>query len=120
MHKLAVWVDICRAVHWAALYVWCDRMRRSGRIQLALPLVARDWPAISTSRLAPVSDRLNFEELFHAAELGDTVACEIRDRCLNVWSVAAIAMVHAYDPEILVMGGGVLKREATIVPFVQK
>jgi len=61
----------------------------------ALPLVARDWPAISTSRLAPVSDRLNFEELFHAAELGDTV-------------------------EILVMGGGVLKREATIVPFVQK
>jgi glucokinase len=86
----------------------------------ALPLIARDWPAISTSRLAPVIDRLNFEELFHAAELGDSVACEIRDRCLNVWSVAAIAMVHAYDPEILVMGGGVLKREATIIPFVQK
>jgi glucokinase len=85
----------------------------------ALPLIARDWPGVSTSRLAAITDQLNFEQLFKAAELGDIVACEIRDRCLNVWSVAAVAMVHAYDPEILVMGGGVLRRQATIVPFVQ-
>jgi glucokinase len=29
-------------------------------------------------------------------------------------------MVHAYDPEILVMGGGVLKRADVIVPYVQR
>jgi glucokinase len=86
----------------------------------ALPLVAKDWRGISGSRLASVVERLNFEQLFEVAESGDAVACEIRERCLNVWSVAAIAMIHAYDPEILVIGGGVMKREAEIVPYVQK
>jgi len=86
----------------------------------ALPLIARDWNGISGSKLAPLVERLNFEQLFEEADSGDAVACEIRGRCLNVWSVAAIAMVHAYDPEILVMGGGVMRREAEIVPYVQK
>ena len=85
----------------------------------ALPLIAKDWPNISESCLAETVDELNFEQLFRAAEAGDSAACEIRDRCLNVWGVAALAMVHAYDPEILVMGGGVLKQEAAIIPFVQ-
>lgn len=85
----------------------------------ALPLVAKDWPNISRSCLAEVLDELNFEQLFRAADEGDSIAREIRDRCLNVWSVAALSMVHAYDPEVLVMGGGVLKQEAAIIPCVQ-
>jgi glucokinase len=85
----------------------------------ALPLIAKDWNGISGSKLAPMAERLNFEQLFATADAGDAVACEIRERCLNVWSVAAVAMIHAYDPEILVMGGGVMKREAEIVPYVQ-
>jgi glucokinase len=86
----------------------------------ALPLIAKDWPGILQSRLAPVIARLSFAQLFQAAEGGDSVAYEIRDRCLQVWSVAAVAMVHAYDPEVLVLGGGVLKSEKAIVPYVQR
>jgi glucokinase len=86
----------------------------------ALPLIAKDWPGISESRLAPLVARLDFAILFQAAEEGDTVACQIRDRCLQVWSVAAVGMVHAYDPEVLVLGGGVLKSKEAILPFVQK
>jgi glucokinase len=86
----------------------------------ALPLVAKGWPGISTSKLAAAGERLNFEILFETADRGDSVACEIRDRCLNVWSVAAIAMIHAYDPELLVMGGGVMKRAEAIIPYVQR
>lgn len=86
----------------------------------ALPLIAKDWKGISESKLAPMAERLNFEQLFDAADAGDAAALEIRERCLNVWSVAAVAMIHAYDPEILVMGGGVMKREAEVVPYMQK
>jgi glucokinase len=86
----------------------------------ALPLIAKDWPGVLESRLAPVMARLNFAQLFEAAEEGDRVASEIRDRCLQVWSVAAVAMVHAYDPEVLVLGGGVLNREKAIIPYVQR
>ena len=85
----------------------------------ALPLIAKEWPGIAASALAPLVATLNFEQLFGSADSGDAVASQIRDRCLEIWSVVALAMVHAYDPEIILMGGGVLKRHATIVPFVQ-
>ena len=86
----------------------------------ALPLIARDWPGIESSKLAKAGAGLNFQQLFEAADLGDGVAIGIRERCLNVWSVAAIGMVHAYDPEILVMGGGVMTGGDVIVDYVQK
>lgn len=28
-------------------------------------------------------------------------------------------MVHAYDPELIIIGGGIMKREATILPYLQ-
>jgi glucokinase len=86
----------------------------------ALPLIAKDWPGISQSRLATIVAKLDFAQLFKTADEGDTVAREIRDRCLTVWSVAAIALIHAYDPEVLLLGGGVLKSEKAILPFVQR
>ena len=86
----------------------------------ALPQIAKDWPGIESSGLANVDAGLNFQQLFEAADSGDGVAMGIRERCLNVWSVAAIGMVHAYDPEILVMGGGVMTRSDVIIGYVQK
>jgi glucokinase len=86
----------------------------------ALPLVAEKWPEIESSKLADVRSNLKFHQLFEAADAGDGVAIAIRERCLNVWSVAAIAMIHAFDPEILVMGGGVMKSADVIVEYMQK
>jgi glucokinase len=86
----------------------------------ALPQIAKDWPGIESSKLANAGAGLNFQQLFEAADAGDGVAMGIRERCLNVWSVAAIAMVHAFDPEILVMGGGVMKRGGVIIEYMQK
>ena len=44
---------------------------------------------------------------------------EIVDHCLHVWGAAAVAAVHAFDPELLVYGGGVMKSAAMILPFLQ-
>ncbi len=62
---------------------------------------------------------LNFQQLFKAADERDAVACEIRDRCLEIWGVAALSLVHAYDPEILVVGGGVMQSAHAILPAIQ-
>ncbi len=86
----------------------------------SLPLVAQEWPGISESALAPLAETLNFQQLFEAGDRGDRVAVEIRDRCLNVWGAAMLSLVHAYDPEVAVIGGGVVNRKDTIVPFIQK
>jgi glucokinase len=43
----------------------------------------------------------------------------LRDRCLNIWAVDAVALIHAYDPEVIVMGGGVMESADTIIPYVE-
>ncbi len=84
----------------------------------SLPVILREWPGFSQSRLA--NEPLNFERLFHWAEQGDRVAREVRDRCLHVWAADAIGLVHSFDPEIVVIGGGVMQSAHIIQPYMQK
>lgn len=85
----------------------------------SLPGVAREWPGFGGSALAG-KESLNFEDLFAQAEKGDPIAAEIRQHCLDVWAANAVALVHAYDPEIVVIGGGVMKSSDTILPAIQR
>jgi glucokinase len=84
----------------------------------SIPLVARDWQGYSNSALGK-DEPLNFEKLFRYAEHGDAVATALRDRCLQIWAASTTGLIHAYDPEIVVYGGGVMKSAGIILPFVQ-
>ena len=95
--------------------IGCTEAEASG---WAIPLIAQEWPGFAQSRLAREAS-VNFEALFRLAEERDPVALAIRDRCLKVWAVGTVGLVHAYDPEIVVFGGGVMKSADTILPFIQ-
>jgi glucokinase len=84
----------------------------------SIPLVARDWPGYADSALGK-DEPVNFEKLFRYAAQGDRVATALRDRCLSIWAASATGLIHAYDPEIVVYGGGVMKSADIIIPFVQ-
>jgi glucokinase len=84
----------------------------------SLPLVVKDWPGVSQSTLSKYS-HVGFKELFAEAGRGDSVAVAIRDRCLNIWAADAVGLVHAYDPEIIVMGGGVMQSASVILPYIE-
>ena len=81
----------------------------------ALPQVVAAWPAIETSRLAGVRP-LDFRGLFACANDGDPVAREIVRHCVHVWAVGVVGLVHAYGPELVVLGGGVMQNAAAILP----
>jgi glucokinase len=83
----------------------------------ALPIICHDWPGFAESALAQLT--INFENLFSSAAAGDSIAREIQHHCLNVWGAAAVAAIHAFDPELLVYGGGVMKSAEIIIPFIQ-
>jgi glucokinase len=83
----------------------------------SLPRICREWPGFETSLLATVE--LNFENLFRCAEANDHVAVSVREHCLKVWAANAVALIHAYDPEILVYGGGVMRSGDLVVKYVQ-
>ena len=95
--------------------IGCAEAEASG---WSMPLVARDWPGYAKSSLAVISP-LGFRELFDAALQGDEVATAVRNRCLEVWASNIVANVHAYDPEIVVIGGGVIQSADIIIPFIQ-
>ena len=84
----------------------------------SMPLVARAWPGFAESALAGI-ESLGFRELFTHAERGDAVASEVRERCLRVWAANAVSLIHAYDPEILILGGGAMQSAEPILSFVQ-
>lgn len=85
---------------------------------VSLPDVCRSHPKFSYSALATESS-LTFEALFHHLEQGDCVAQDVANRCLRVWAANIVGLVHAYDPELVVVGGGVMKSGAHILPFLQ-
>jgi glucokinase len=95
--------------------IGCAESEASG---WALPLVARSWEGFESSELA--TKKVDFENLFRCSENGDTVAGEVVDHCLNVWGATAVAAVHAFDPELLIFGGGVMKSADSILPFLEK
>ncbi|WP_263381281.1 ROK family protein [Granulicella arctica] len=81
----------------------------------ALPLIIRDWPGIEASSLFD-HPHLNFELLFDLASEGDTIAQSIAAHCIHVWSVGTVGLIHAYGPELVIFGGGVMKSATQILP----
>ena len=79
---------------------------------------ARNHPAFPTSELAR-AEKIDFETLFGLAAKGD-VCCEaLLKQSLGVWAVVLQNAVLAYDPEIVLLGGGVLRSPEVILPFME-
>ncbi len=85
---------------------------------VSLPEVCRAHPGFSQSSLA-AENQITFEKLFRHFAQGDRVAQDVTNRCLRVWAANLVGLVHAYDPELVIVGGGVMKSAAHILPFLQ-
>lgn len=83
----------------------------------SLPLVCAEWPGFAESALR--EREINFENVFACAAAGDRVALEVQQHCLRVWGATAVAAVHAFDPDVLLYGGGVMKSGDVVIPFIQ-
>lgn len=84
-----------------------------------LPTIAREHPGFAESRLAS-ADPLNYRAVFELAADGDAVAREIRDRSIRVWSAAAVSMIHAFDPEVVILAGGIMKSPEPTLSMMQR
>jgi len=95
--------------------IGCAEAEASG---WALPGIVQEFPGFAESSLSKLS-HVDFRQLFEAAVNGDKVAQAVRDRCLNIWAVDAVGLIHAYDPEVIVIGGGVMESANIILPYVE-
>ena len=93
----------------------CAEAEASG---FALPAVCREWPGFSNSTLAHAN--LKFKSLFDASAAGDAVAIQIRDYCLTIWGMMTVSAVHAFDPQVVIFGGGAMGAADQVLPFLQE
>ena len=42
----------------------------------------------------------------------------MRDHSLLVWGSLAVSLIHAYDPEVLILGGGIMASASVILPAI--
>lgn len=85
----------------------------------SLPGILKCHALFENSMLAKMKP-LDFKALFEAAECNDPLALEVRDHCLKSWGLGVVNMIHAYDPDKIILGGGVMKNHRKIIPFLQK
>jgi glucokinase len=63
---------------------------------------------------------IDFSKLFMAAKKGDSVAKEIKNHCIKIWAASIISYIHAYDPEQIILGGGILNSADDIIPIIKE
>ncbi len=83
-----------------------------------LPHQIENAAGYAQSQLAGEKE-VNFHRIFALAQQGDDLAVHIRDHCLKAWSLGIISLIHAYDPEKLVIGGGIMQSKDDILPVIQ-
>jgi glucokinase len=83
----------------------------------ALPGRSGSLPGIN----ALVADGVvDFEYLFRAAKENDQPAKELLNDCIRAWSAVMKNLIYAYDPEVIVLSGGVSASSGIIIPLLQK
>jgi glucokinase len=73
--------------------------------------------AASALRGEPV---LDYAAVFRHAAAGDSCAAAIRDHSLLVWATLVVNLIVAYDPERVIIGGGILASRDVILPAIQQ
>jgi len=84
-----------------------------------LPDLIRSNPGFESSLLNK-ENILDYEALFRNANSGDNLSNEILNHCFSVWSAGIITMIHAFDPELIILSGGIMKSSSIILPALQE
>ena len=62
----------------------------------------------------------DFKKLFDLYEKKDPLALEIIHHCRKAWAAGIISLIHAYDPEIVIVGGGIMDSGEYLLPYFQE
>ncbi len=84
-----------------------------------LEVLAKTRPDFAGSKLAAVA-KIDYEAIFTLAEQGDACSQALLQQSLKIWAVIMQNAVIAYDPAMVVLGGGVLRQHDIILPAMKQ
>lgn len=84
--------------------VGCLESEASGWV---LPELVRTHALYGESSLGEEA-QIGFKELLRHADAGDACAAAVRAHCFRYWGEALVSFIHMYDPERVIVGGGLM------------
>lgn len=86
----------------------------------ALPIIAREQPDFNESGLS-AEEKIDFLALKKWVLSGDKMAIRLLDQFNHYWSLGIKNLIHAYDPEVVILSGGVIKcGDMILKPLTEK
>ena len=65
-------------------------------------------------------EALNYKVLFTEAQAQDTLAQKILDENLSYLGISLVNLIHAFDPEKIILAGGIMKASDIIMPTISR
>jgi glucokinase len=81
--------------------------------------LAQAHPDFIGSKLAR-SAKIDYELIFSLAAQGDPCSQALQQQSLKIWAIVVQNAVIAYDPELVILGGGVLRQHELILRAVKQ
>ncbi|MBU7316600.1 ROK family protein [Paenibacillus oleatilyticus] len=85
----------------------------------ALNQAARRHPHYSQSRLSQLT-QLSYLAVLEEALSGDQAATDLLEHLISHWIAGIVNLIHAYDPEVVILSGGLMKSKDHIVPLLSE
>ncbi len=84
----------------------------------ALPTIAKESPQFQESALSR-AERIDYQAVFAEAARGDALAAELKASAIRDWTVVLANLIHQFDPERIVIGGGIMAGKEAILPLLE-
>lgn len=84
----------------------------------AIDSFVRSLPGFNQSEFNNNS-MISFRTIFEASARGNELMKEVLQHCLKVWSIGVISLIHAYDPQKVIIAGGVMRSKDVIIPAIK-
>lgn len=81
--------------------------------------MAQQHPLFKESILGK-AEIIDIKTLFEVAAQQDPLALILQQHCLEAWAIGLVNLIQAYDPEVVVVGGGIMHSKEIILPFFEK
>jgi glucokinase len=66
------------------------------------------------------TDYLKTQDIFSAYDNGDTLAAQVIELCIGYWGMAVANLISLFNPEKIIMGGGVFGPGIKLIPAIEK
>ena len=85
----------------------------------ALPSIIKKHAQLAGSSLSRIAVP-EYSHLFEEAQKGDALAIALLEQSLKAWGTAVVNLIHMYDPEMIIIGGGVMRQQQKILSHMRR